>query len=50
MVLKELQHALRTLSRAPRFSLACTFTLALAEACPRKSGQSSVTLVESYRC
>src|SRR2546423_15515464 len=30
MVLKELQHALRNLRRAPRFSLACIFTLALA--------------------
>jgi hypothetical protein len=30
MVLKELQHALRNLRRAPRFSVACTITLTVA--------------------
>jgi len=30
MFLRELQHAARNLSRAPRFSLACVFTLAFA--------------------
>ena len=30
MLLDELQHAVRNLGRAPRFSIACVFTLALA--------------------
>jgi predicted permease len=44
MVLKELRHALRNLSRAPRFSLACTFTLTLALA----GTMTLVNLLEAF--